>query len=130
MPRVSSRVSIPWQKLAKELLWFLLTVIGSFLFWCVLALIVEQNIIVEESLYKKELNAFMITIAFIYFLRLNAWVIKQGGKKHEITELKETIFIKEKLDGLAPKGRQSKNESVEAHLSEREINHGPKPTVS
>lgn len=128
MPRVSSSVSIRWQKLAKELLWFLLTVIGSFLFWCVLALIVEQNIIVEESLYEKELNAFMITIAFIYFLRLNAWLIEQGRRKHETTEQREAIFIKEKLDGLAPKGRQSKNESVEAHLSGREINHGPKPT--
>jgi hypothetical protein len=61
--------------LHKELLWFLLTVIGSFLFWCGLALIVNQNIIVDECLYDRERNGFMITIGIVYFIRLSARLI-------------------------------------------------------
>lgn len=82
------------EKLAKELLWFIFTVTGSFLFWCALALIVEQNIIVDECLYDKERNAFMITIGFVYFIRLNAWSIEQVGKKLErkIDQDKDTPF--------------------------------------
>lgn len=62
------------EKLTKELLWFIFTVAGSFMFWCALALIVDQKIIVDECLYDKEGKAFMITIGFVYFIRLNAWV--------------------------------------------------------
>lgn len=62
------------KKLTKELLWVIFTVIGSFLFWCGLALILDQKIIVDECLYDREGNAFMITIGLVYFIRLNAWV--------------------------------------------------------
>ena len=58
-------------KLPKEFLWFVLTVIGSFLFWCVLALIVNQNIIADEYLYDRERNGFLITIGIVYFIRLS-----------------------------------------------------------
>jgi hypothetical protein len=82
------------EKLAKELLWFIFTITGSFLFWCALALIVEQNIIVDECLYDKERNGFMITIGFVYFIRINAWSIEQVGKKLErkIDQDKDTPF--------------------------------------
>ncbi len=63
------------------MLWFIFTVIGSFLFWCALALIVDQNIIADEFVYDRERNGFLITIGFVYFIRLNAWSIGQGGKK-------------------------------------------------
>lgn len=63
------------------MLWFIFTVIGSFLFWCALALIVDQNIIADELVYDRERNGFLITIGFVYFIRLNAWSIEQGGKK-------------------------------------------------
>jgi len=62
------------KKLTKELLWFIFTVIGSFMFWCALALIVDQKIIVDECLYDREGKAFMITTGLVYFIRLNAWV--------------------------------------------------------
>ncbi len=65
----------PFQKkLTKELLWFIFTVIGSLMFWCALALIVDQKIIVDECSYDREGKAFMITIGLVYFIRLNAWV--------------------------------------------------------
>jgi hypothetical protein len=62
-------------KLSKELLWFVLTVIGSLLFWCALALIVNQNIIADEYLYDRERNGFLITIGIVYFVRLSARLI-------------------------------------------------------
>ncbi len=61
------------KKLGKELLWFICTVIGSFVFWCALALVVDQQIIVDECLYDREGKAFMITIGLVYLIRLNAW---------------------------------------------------------
>jgi hypothetical protein len=62
------------KKLTKELLWFILTVMGSFLFWSALALIMDQKIILDECLYDREGNAFMMTIGVVYFIRLNAWM--------------------------------------------------------
>ena len=62
------------KKLTKELLWFIFIVIGSFLFWSALALIIDQKIILDECLYDKERNAFMMTIGVVYFIRLNAWM--------------------------------------------------------
>jgi len=62
------------KKLTKELLWFILTVMGSFLFWSALALIMDQKIILDECLYDREANAFMMTIGVVYFIRLNAWM--------------------------------------------------------
>ena len=62
------------KKLTKELLWFIFTVIGSFLFWSALALIMDQKIILDECLYDREGNAFMMTIGVVYFIRLNAWM--------------------------------------------------------
>jgi hypothetical protein len=62
------------KKLIKELLWFIFTVIGSFMLWCAVALIVDQKIIVDECLYDREGKAFMITIGFVYLTRLSAWV--------------------------------------------------------
>ncbi len=62
-----------WQiRLGKEALFFLVAVILSFLLWFALAAIIEQNIIAREYLYMKEKNAFLTTIGFIYFIRLNA----------------------------------------------------------
>jgi hypothetical protein len=62
------------KKLRKELLWFIFTVIGSFMLWCAVALIVDQKIIVDECLYDREGKTFMITIGFVYLIRLSAWV--------------------------------------------------------
>jgi ABC-type sugar transport system permease subunit len=62
------------KKITKELLWFTISVIGSFLFWCALALIVDQKIVLDECLYDREGKAFMMTIVFIYFIRLSARV--------------------------------------------------------
>ncbi len=62
------------KKITKELLWFTISVIGSFLFWCALALIMDQKIILDECLYDREGQAFMMTIVFVYFIRLSAWV--------------------------------------------------------
>lgn len=62
------------KKLTKELLWFIFTVIGSLLFWSALALIVDQKIILDECLYDREGNAFMMTIGVVYFIRLNGWI--------------------------------------------------------
>ena len=62
-------------KLHKELLWVALTLIGSFLFWCVLALIVNQNIIADEYVYDRERNGFLITIGIVYFIRLSTRLI-------------------------------------------------------
>ena len=62
------------KKTTKELLWFTISVIGSFLFWCALALIMDQKIILDECLYDREGQAFMMTIVFVYFIRLSAWV--------------------------------------------------------
>ena len=63
-------------RFVEELRWFVLPVIISFLFWCLLALIVNQNIIIDECLYDKELNGFIMTVGFICFLRLSSWTIK------------------------------------------------------
>lgn len=41
----------------------------------------NQNIIADEFVYDRERNGFLITIGFVYFVRLNAWSIEQGGKK-------------------------------------------------
>ena len=76
-------MKISKKKLTKELLWFIFTITGSFLFWCALALVVDQNIIVDECLYDKERNGFMITIVFVYFIRLSELLIEQVGKKLE-----------------------------------------------
>ena len=62
------------KRLGKELLFFSLTAVVSFLFWLVLAVIVEQNIIAQECLYKKETNGFVVSIAFFYFIRLITWI--------------------------------------------------------
>jgi hypothetical protein len=60
------------RKLRKELLWFICIVVGSFVFWCALALILDQKIIVDECLYAREGKAFMMTIGLVYFIRLTA----------------------------------------------------------
>ena len=63
-----------WQKkLVKELLLFTLIGIGSFLFCCVIAFVTEQSITAYKYLYAKEKTVFMLTIGFIYFIRLSAW---------------------------------------------------------
>lgn len=62
------------KKITKELLWVTISVIGTFLFWCALALIMDQKIIIDECLYDREGKASMMTIVFIYFIRLSAWV--------------------------------------------------------
>jgi len=62
------------RKLRKELLWFVCTVIGSFVLWCALSLIMDQKIIIDECLYDKEGKGFIMTIGFIYLIRLSTWV--------------------------------------------------------
>ena len=62
------------KKTTKELLWFITTVIGSFLLWCALALIMNQKIIIDECLYDREGKGFMITIGIVYLIRLSAWM--------------------------------------------------------
>ena len=61
-------------KLRKELLWFIYIVIGSLVFWCALALIMDQKIIIDECLYDREGKGFIMTTGFIYLIRLSAWV--------------------------------------------------------
>ena len=61
-------------KLRKELLWFICIVIGSLVFWCALALIMDQKIIIDECLYDREGKGFIMTTGFIYLIRLSAWV--------------------------------------------------------
>jgi hypothetical protein len=63
-------------RFVEELRWFVLSVIISFSLWCFLALIVNQNIILDEYLYNREQNGFIMTVGFIYFLRLSAWRVK------------------------------------------------------
>jgi len=62
------------KRLGKELVFFSLTAVASFLFWLVLAMIVEQNIIAQECLYEKETSGFVVSIAFFYFIRLITWM--------------------------------------------------------
>ena len=63
-------------KFVEELRWFVPSVIISFSIWCFLALIVNQNIILDECLYGRERDGFIMTIGFIYFMRLSAWLVK------------------------------------------------------
>lgn len=60
-------------KLAKEAVWLLLTILGSLLLWCFLTITTDQNIIVTKYLYTKELGGLLITIGYIYFVRLSKW---------------------------------------------------------
>ena len=64
------------KKLSKELFWFALMGLGSFLIWCALALIANQDIIADDCLYDKERIGFLVTIGFFYILRLSS------GPKH------------------------------------------------
>lgn len=61
-----------WQKkLSREFLIFVLVCTISLLFWMIIALITEQYVIAQEHLYVRERNAFLVTVGFIYFIRLN-----------------------------------------------------------
>ena len=64
------------KRLARELLFFASTVAASLLLWVALAIITEQRITAEQYLYIKEKTAFLITVGFFYFIRLNVWMIK------------------------------------------------------
>ena len=64
--------------LGKEALFFALAVVASLVFWIFLAIITEQNIIAREYLYVREKYAFLATVGFIYFIRLNAWVTNES----------------------------------------------------
>ena len=66
------------KKIFGEILFFLFVCSISLLFWMIMAVITDQEIIIREYLYARERNAFIATIGFIYFLRLNVW-----GKKPE-----------------------------------------------
>ena len=50
------------EKLSKELFWFVLMGLVSFLIWCTLALIANQDVIVDDCLYDKERIGFFVTI--------------------------------------------------------------------
>ena len=57
---------------SKELWWLVLIVCSSLLIWCALALVVDQNLIVKECVYDKELIGFSASIGFFYLLRFTA----------------------------------------------------------
>ena len=65
-----------FKRLGNELLFFALTVAVSLLFWFVLASFTEQCVIVKDCVYIKERNAFFVTVAFFYFVRLSTWAIR------------------------------------------------------
>ena len=61
-----------WQKIIiREILFLFVLCTVSFLFWLVIAFITDQKVIAPEFLYLRERNAFFITIALVYFLRIN-----------------------------------------------------------
>ena len=96
-----------WLKiLAKESLLFLFIVIGSFLFWFILAHIVEQDIIRRECRYDRERYAFFITVGFIYFLRLTGWSAEQGRKGQGPKGEKSNVIMGHNLDKAANNSRQ------------------------
>ena len=62
-----------WKKrLGKELFFFALAVVVSFLFWFFLAIVTEQHIVAQKYLYDKEKYAFVISIGLFYFIRVIA----------------------------------------------------------
>ena len=62
------------KRLFKEVLFFVAASALSFLLWFALALITEQKITAPESLYVKELLAFIISIGVFYIIRLSVWL--------------------------------------------------------
>jgi len=64
------------KKLGKELFFFALTVAVSLLFWFIIASFTDQCVTVKDCVYIREKNAFFATIAFFYFVRLSAWVVR------------------------------------------------------
>lgn len=85
-----------WQKkVGRELKYFLLIVLISFLFWLSLAVIIEQSIIAPEYLYSKERNGFILTILFFYFIRLNACMINKRDTHDDRERKTEDPLIQE-----------------------------------
>ncbi len=95
-----------WEKKAvREILLFACTVMISFAFWCLVAVIAEQHVITREYLYQKEGVGFLITMVLIYYLRINAWCHKAKISKKQasvdidtpyIAAQKQTLSINEK----------------------------------
>ena len=67
------------RRIGKELLFFALAVVLSFLFWFILADMTDQCIISTPYLYVREQNAFLVTVVFFYFIRLCAWAVQSNS---------------------------------------------------
>jgi hypothetical protein len=65
-----------FKKLGKELFFFAFTVAISLLFWFILAMLTDQCVTVKHCVYIKEQNAFFVTVAFFYFVRLSTWAVR------------------------------------------------------
>ena len=64
--------------LRKELFWFSLFGVGSFLIWCTLALIANQDVIADDCLYDKERIGFLVSVAFFYLMRISSGMKNAG----------------------------------------------------
>lgn len=69
------------KKLVREIFFFLGICGLSLLFWVVIALITDQKVIAPEYLYVREKNAFLGTVALVYFLRLN---VRQSDRRRAL----------------------------------------------
>ena len=70
----------------------------------------DQNIIADEFVYDRERNGFLITIGFVYFIRLNAWSIEQGGKKLKRKIKLRRVFPISLLPSISRMGGNMKQE--------------------
>jgi len=61
-------------RLCKEALFFVYKVILSLLFIFVLAIVADRQILAPECLYEKETYAFLLSMGFLYFIRLIVWM--------------------------------------------------------
>ena len=60
--------------MCKELILFLFKIILSFIFIIVLGTVADRQILAPECLYEKETYAFLLSMGFLYFIRLIVWV--------------------------------------------------------
>ena len=102
-----------WKKTVfRESLWFVLAAAGSFLFWGISACLADQCIITKESIYQKEFSAFLVTIGFVYFMRLNTWAIRHRMHKSKKVGLDTVYFGEQMPDEPISQTRRPDNESV------------------
>ena len=64
-----------YTSVSQELLWLFISISLSFSIWGFLTLLADQTPIVDSYRYNRELLGFVLTIGFIYLLRLSSrWV--------------------------------------------------------